>query len=204
MPPISLQDAVSALYRKARLEGGKTSTTRLKMLAEFSVQQLELRGLAGAVPEPVLHGFARDKDWDVAWLHHGKARLAISLKSLLTNLGGTVPNRIDDLIGEVASLQMYSPEIVVGYLVLFNIEEDEESKKHGCTWGQLFRTRLLSISGRRAPHWTIGTVEAVAMVEVDFAQGPRVVSGENEVAAMFDTLTDQVYQRHPDLVRPRR
>ena len=73
-------------------------------------------------------GVGRSKRWDVAWKYDGKYRLGLSLKSLLRNLGGTVPNRIDDLIGEVANAQLYSPEIVLGYVMVFNIAEDRFSR----------------------------------------------------------------------------
>jgi hypothetical protein len=195
----TLQDAIDELFQKARREKAATSTARLRKLAEFCVQALSERGLEGALIDPEIPGFARAKDWDVAWFHNGKARLAISLKSLLTNLGGTVPNRIDDLMGEVANLQLYSPEMAIGYVMIFNVEEDERSRKHGCTWGELLRGRLQSISGRKAPHWTIGTIEAAAFIEVDFSEGPRLVSGGEEIEQMLDILADQVRQRNPDL-----
>jgi len=169
------------------------------VLAELCVQGLAERGLAGAQIDPEIPGFARAKDWDVAWLHNGKARRAISLKSLLTNLGGTVPNRVDDLIGEAANLQMHSPETAIGYVMLFNTEEDEPSRKHGCTWSELLRRRLQSLAGRRAPHWTMGTIEAVAFVEVDFTRGPELRSGADEIPRMLDTLVALVRERNPDL-----
>jgi len=167
------------------------------------VQELAARGLAGATIDPEIPGFARAKDWDVAWIHNGKARLAISLKSILKNLGGTVPNRIDDLIGEVANLQMYSPETAIGYAMLFDVGKDGPSKKHGCTWGELFRERLRSISSRKAPHWTIGTIEASAFIEVDFSKGAKLVSGAEGLPQMFDTLVGLVKERNPDLARTR-
>jgi hypothetical protein len=199
---IALQSAVEDLYRKARLEGAPTSTRRLDVLANLCVRELARRGLAGAETNPCIPGFAREKNWDVVWSHRGKARLAISLKSLLANLSGTVPNRLDDLIGETANLQMHSPEIVIGYIMVFNVENDEMSRKHGRTWGELLRERLSSISDRRAPHWTVGTVEASAFVEVDFATGPHLLSGEKEVVRMFDVLVAQVRARNPDLRSP--
>ena len=133
MQRYTIQDAIADLYRSARTDRTTTSTARLQVLAEFCVQELAERGMEDARIDPEIPGFARAKDWDVAWLHNGKARLAISLKSLLTNLGGTVPNRIDDLMGEAANLQRYSPETAIGYLMLFNVEEDGLSRKHGCT-----------------------------------------------------------------------
>jgi len=202
VPAITLQNAIDDLYEKARTLGARTSTKRLETLAAYCIQELAARGLVGAMPEPELPGFARNKDWDVAWVHRSKPRLAISLKSLLTNLGGTVPNRLDDLLGEVANLQMYSPEIVIGYLMLFNVEEDGFSAKHGCRWGELFAKRVKSISGRQAPHWTIGTIEAAAVVAVDFSSGPKLVSGEVELTAALNTLVRQMYARNPDLAPP--
>jgi hypothetical protein len=200
MPRLSLQDAVDDLYKRARIGKSTTSTERLRVLAEFCVQELTERGMAGAQIDPEIPGFARAKDWDVAWFHHGKARLAISLKSLLANLSGTVPNRIDDLIGETANLQMYSPETVIGYVMLFNVEEDAHSKKHGCTWSELLRKRLQSLSGRKAPNWTMGTIEAMAFVEVNFTNGPRIVSGAEDVTRMIDTLAKLARERNPDLL----
>lgn len=109
---------------------------------------------------------------DVAWQYDSRYRLGISLKSLLKNLGGTVPNRIDDLIGEVANAQLHSPEIVIGYIMIFNVAEDSFSPKHGSTWCDLFSERATSLSGRRPPSWTTGTVEDFVLVEVDFSSGP--------------------------------
>lgn len=168
---LTLFAAVDDLYRKARTERMTTSTKRLDVLARYCVQELEYRGLRGAVIEPKLPGFARAKDWDVAWFHREKVRLAISLKSLLTNLGGTVPNRVDDLMGEAANLQMYSPEVVIGYFMVFNVEEDRATTRHGCTWCELLDQRLRALSGRRPPHWTPGTIEASVLIRVDFSAG---------------------------------
>lgn len=39
------------------------------------------------------------------------------------------------MMGEVTNLQMYSPEIVTGYVMLFNVAEDAHSRLHGATWG---------------------------------------------------------------------
>jgi hypothetical protein len=193
--------AVEDLYRKARTEGLTTSTKRLDVLARYCVGELAHRGLLGVRIEPQIPGFARTKSWDVAWFHREKVRLAISLKSILTNLGGTVPNRTDDLMGEAANLQMYSPEVVIGYLMVFNVEGDQSITKHGCTWFELLAKRLDSLSGRRPPHWTLGTVEATALVKVDFRMGPLLLSGETEVSAFFDTMVEEVLRRNPDITQ---
>ena len=108
---IPAQAAVDDLYRIALTEGKATSTARLNVLADFCVQELRIRGLTDVEKEASIPGAGREKKWDVAWRYDGKYRLGISLKSLLKNLGGTVPNRIDDMIGEVTNAQLHSPEI---------------------------------------------------------------------------------------------
>lgn len=200
--PLTLQDAIDDLYQIAVLRGASQSPKRLEALGRYCVQELELRGLLGAAAEEAIVGAGREKDWDVAWKHAGKHRLAISLKSLLKNLGGAVPNRIDDLMGEAANIQLHSPEIVIGYIMVFDIGADAHSVKHNCTWAELLRSRLATLSGRRAPSWTIGTVEAALMLEVDFAKSSAVLAGGELVPPFFDLLVDIVRERNPDAIRP--
>ena len=200
---MTLQDAVDSLYRIAVVEGKSTSTKRLDGLARFCIEELAKRGLGGAVTEAKLPGGGREKSWDVAWSMDDKPRLAISLKSLLKNLGGTVPNRVDDLMGEVTNVQMYSPEIVTGYIMLFNVAEDSYSPLHGSTWADLLRSRITRLSGRRPPSWSIGMIEASLFLEVDFSNGPLLVSGTSDAAPFFDRLVAAVRERNPILERPR-
>ena len=196
---MTLKDAVDSLHRIAVIEGKSTSTKRLDGLARFCVLELEKRGLEGVVQEATVPGGGRPKSWDVAWWFQGKPRLVISLKSLLKNLGGTVPNRLDDLMGEVTNVQMYSPEIVTGYVMLFNVAEDSYSSTHESTWSDLLKSRIKALSGRRPPSWSIGMIEASLFVEVDFSHGPQIISGEAEVAPFFDHLAAEVRRRNPSL-----
>ncbi len=198
---MTLQDAVGSLYRIAVVERKTTSTKRLEDLAQLCIAELAARGLTGAVAEARLPGGARAKSWDVAWSMDDKPRLAISLKSLLKNLGGTVPNRVDDLIGEVTNVQMYSPEIVTGYIMLFDVSEDSYSPLHQSSWSELLKQRITRLSGRRPPSWSIGMIEASLFLEVDFSEGPRIVSGAHEVAPFFDRLVAHVRDRNPILDR---
>lgn len=193
----TLLAAIEHLYQTAVVDGARTSTLRLQKLARYCVEELDERGLRNAEVDVAIPGGGRTKEWDVAWKHHGKYRLAISLKSILRNLAGTVPNRTDDLIGEVANIQMYSPEVVVGYLMVFDVSQDRVSRKHGCTWCELLKTRLTRLSGRRAPFWSIGLVEAFVVVEVDFSKGAHVITPEEEVMTMFDVLVSEVKSRNP-------
>lgn len=198
---MTLQDAVDSLYHIAVAEGKATSTKRLDGLARFCIEELARRGLEGAVTEAKLPGGGREKSWDVAWSMDDKPRLAISLKSLLKNLGGTVPNRVDDLMGEVTNVQMFSPEIVTGYIMLFNVAEDSYSSLHQSTWADLLKSRIGRLSGRQPPSWSIGMIEASLFLEVDFSGGPRLVSGESQADAFFDGLVAQVRSRNPILGR---
>ena len=170
------------------------------MLADYCVQELESRGLNDVEKEASIPGAGRAKRWDVAWRYDGKYRLGVSLKSLLKNLGGTVPNRIDDMIGEVTNAQLHSPEIVIGYIMVFDVAEDSFSPKHGSTWCELFRERVTSLSGRRPPSWTTGTVEDFVLVEVDFSSGSSIQATSQGFDAFFDTLVEQVRIRNPGII----
>ena len=196
---MTLQEAIESLYRIAVTEGKSTSTLRLQALAQFCSEQLASRGLGGAETERPLPGGGREKRWDVSWSYDRKPRLAISLKSILKNLAGTVPNRIDDLMGEVTNLQMYSPEIVTGYLMVFDVALDARNTRHGDTWVGLLRTRLSRLSGRQAPAWSIGMVEGYSVIEVNFSAGPLIVSDLAEIQDFFDRLVGEVKGRNPGL-----
>lgn|SRR5574341_858630 len=196
----TLAEAITSLYSIAVTHGKSTSTARLQGLADYCTEELTRRGLPSAEREVIIPGGGRDKQWDVAWKLHEKYRLAISLKSILKNLSGTVPNRIDDLMGEVANVQMYSPEIVLGYLTVFDVSQDSPSSRHGSTWCQLLRHRLVELSGRKPPSWSVGMIEAFAIVEVDFSRGAVILSGEPEVHRMFDLLVHEVRRRNPSIM----
>ena len=56
---ITLQDAVDDLYRMTVIEERGTSTKRLDVLADYCVQELSSRGLAGAAKEVQIPGIGR-------------------------------------------------------------------------------------------------------------------------------------------------
>ena len=196
---LSIQDAIDSLYRIAVLEGKRTSTTRLSALADYCVEQLALRGISNAETEVRLPGGGRPKNWDVAWKLHGKYRLGISLKSILHNLPGTVPNRIDDLMGEVANLQMYSPEIVIGYMIVIDVSADFHSDARGGTWCDLLHQRLSNLSNRRAPSWSVGMIESYTIIQVDFSESATLLTKEDDAHRMWDSLTHELKRRNPSM-----
>lgn len=196
---ISLQDAVDDLYRVVKVDKKPTSNARLAMLADFCVQELAGRGVPDGAKEVLVPGIGRPKRWDVAWPGTGKVRLGISLKSLLSNVGGSVPNRADDVMGEMANVQLSSPEIVTGYLMLFDVGQNGGGvQKGGERWVDTFRSYVEQLSGRQAPAWAAGMVEAAAIVEIDFSDGPLIVA-EPDMPAFFDRLAQSVRERNPDM-----
>ena len=196
-PRPTVEAGIESLYDIAVRDGRAASPRRLEALAAAGVAALAARGLHGAETEAVVEGIGRDKKWDLVWRHHGRARLGISLKSLLKNIPGTVPNRLDELMGEVANVQLYSPEIVVGYVVVFDRSQDSWSAKHGSTWLEHLRSRLEILTGRGAPAWATGTLEAFVLAEVDFSQSAALRSPPADFDAFFDRLAAQIRLRNP-------
>ena len=121
----------------------------------------------GSGGELTVPGLARSKDWDIAYDFAGKFRLLVSLKSMLKNASGTVPNRLDDLQGEIANVQQLRPEIVIGYVVLFDVKCDSKRMADGLMWSQFFENAINSISIRKAPLWNQGLLEGSWFIRFD-------------------------------------
>jgi len=193
---------VEWLYQKAVVDERSTSTLRLRELAAACVSGLGSRGLVGARTEVLVEGGGRPKTWDVGWSWGGKYRLVISLKSILKNLAGTVPNRIDDLMGETANIQLYSPEVVTGYVMILDVSQGNQ-RRDGSTWCAVIEERLDRLAVRRAPYWTPSTFEAYSLVRVDFSQGPLIVSGADHFEGMLDRLAEEAKRRNPAITEDR-
>ena len=146
-----------------------TSTLRLQALADYLIYLLKRAGLptatGGSERELPVPGLARIKNWDVAYEFAGKFRLLISQKSMLKNISGTVPNRLDDLQGELANVQQLRPEIVIGYVILFDVAQDSK-RKDGVMWSDYFEAALKRIAIRRAPLWNQGLLEGLWAQEI--------------------------------------
>ena len=104
------------------------------------------------------------------------------------------------MIGEVTNALLHSPEVVIGYIMIFNVAEDSVSQKHRSTWCDLFRERVTSLSGRRPPSWTAGTVEDFVLVEIDFSSGSSILKASKTFDEFFDTLIEQVRIRNPNAI----
>jgi len=161
-----LEDAIDRV-----VENEPRSSFRLAPIADFAIDQFQQLGLSdvrgGSSGELRIRGLARAKDWDVAYNFAGKPRLLVSLKSIWANAGGTVPNRIDDLIGETANVQQRSPEIVVGYVLLFDVSADSKRRVDNLYWSEFFESAVKKIAIRKAPLWNQGLIEGTWFIKFD-------------------------------------
>src|SRR5579872_44069 len=169
--PTNLSDVVDDLLGRRTQDSG-----RLDLLATYCIEAFSTLGLhgvrGGKADEVGIRGLGRQKDWDLAFVLAGKPRLLVSLKSILRNLSGTVPNRLDDLMGEAANVQQLSPELVIGYVVIMDMKEDSIRRDGGGTWSDHFEANLRRIAIRRAPLWNQGLIEGAWLIRIDSRRSP--------------------------------
>ena len=200
--PVSLSDAVDDLLGRKTQDPGRLNTLATYCIEAFA--QAGLSGVRGGKADEVgIRGLGRQKDWDLAFVLAEKPRLLVSLKSILKNLAGTVPNRLDDLMGEAANVQQLSPEIVIGYVVIMD-EAGNSMRRSGVTWIDTFKANLAKIAIRKAPLWNQGLLEAVWLIRVDSRNpvGARIIdttSVDADGVNFFKALIDELYRREPTL-----
>jgi hypothetical protein len=204
-PSLSTLDLESAIERIIAKK--KTDSQRLSPLADFCIPALAAFGLpnvrGGSIGELPVKGLGRVKAWDVAYEFAGKFRLLVSLKSIWKNASGTVPNRIDDLMGEAANVQQFAPELVIGYILVFDAAAD--SLRHNepkIPWSQFFENAVRRIAIREAPLWNYGLLEGTWFILIDSrnAPGQRLVNrtkAYSDGEAFFRSLVKRLYQREP-------
>jgi hypothetical protein len=200
---VTLSDSIDDLLSRRTQDPGRPN-----LLARFCIEEFAQHGLSGVrggqADEIGIRGFGRQKDWDLAYMLAGKPRLLISLKSILKNLAGTVPNRLDDLMGEAANVQQLSPEVVIGYVVIMDEAEDSMRRDGQGTWCDHFEDNLRKIAIRRAPLWNQGLIEAAWLIRIDSRREPghRLTYAKDvdeEGAGFFQALLDELYLREPTL-----
>src|SRR5579872_3895546 len=205
--PVTLSQAVDDLLERRTQDPG-----RLDLLAAFCIEEFKRHGLEGVrggkADEAGIRGFGRQKDWDLAYVLAGKPRLLVSLKSILRNLAGTVPNRLDDLMGEAANIQQLSPEVVIGYVVIMDEAEDSLRRDGKGTWSDHFESNLRHIAIRRAPLWNQGLIEAAWLIRIDSRKnsGQRISDAldmDAKSTNFFQALLDELYLREPTLKQTR-
>ncbi|MDM7325309.1 MAG: hypothetical protein P3W93_010115, partial [Thermus sp.] len=125
-------------------------------------------------------GLAREKRWDLGLVYpmegiRKKPRLLISFKSILANPSGSWPNRLDDLVGEVSSVHMLFPEVVIGYTVIVDLGAPTKRKlpqQSEFSAFERFGEGLKALSRREPPLWTQGLIEGHWLVEIDTRKRP--------------------------------
>lgn len=198
---MTLEDAIEQVIGRS-----PQASNRLAAVADYAIEQLGQFGLpggqGGSGGEVKIQGLARAKDWDLAYMFAGKPRLLLSLKSIWSNAGGAVPNRLDDLMGETANVQQMSPEVVVGYIVLFDAKADSTRREDGIAWSEYFESAIKRIAIRRAPLWNQGLIEATWFIKFDSRKrkGLRILDPSkvrHEGAAFFQELLRELKIREP-------
>ena len=199
---VSLSDAVDDLLTRRTQDSG-----RLDKLASFCIEEFArhgLRGVRGGKADEVgIRGFGRQKDWDLAFVLAGKPRLLVSLKSILKNLAGVVPNRLDDLMGEAANVQQLQPEVVIGYVVIMDVAEDK-MRRDGKTWSDHFEDNLRKIAVRKAPLWNQGLIEGIWLIRIDSRRPVAkrvldIVDMDAKGVDFFTALLAELHLREPTL-----
>ncbi|WP_049894403.1 hypothetical protein [Halogranum rubrum] len=193
---ITLQDTVDDLYEKAHVENKTSSSARLDTLTKFCQEQLSDRGIRDTEENVNLDAFVRSKNWDIASRTGESPQIAISTKSVLNNLSGTIPNRTDELLGEVTDLQMRYPDVVTGYVVIVDTA-DTADEPNRSRWAQKLERRIDRLSGRRPPAWGRGLVESACVVKTNLA-GPgdaQLLSDPGDMHDFFDEIVKQYRER---------
>jgi hypothetical protein len=169
-------------------------SSRQEAIQLYCCAELEKRGLAGAEIEVDMPGAYRTKKWDVGLIDRGKPQLGISCKSIVSNHAGTVPNRVDDMLGEAANLHRAFPKAVLGYLFMMSrVDEasgiqakteasggmtDERLAKlrgDGDRWFERLVDSVSKAAGRSGPDDRPEMFEVVSCSQVDFTVQPYAV-----------------------------
>ena len=85
--------------------------------------------------------------------------------------------------------------------MLFDVQHDTVSTKHHARWSDIVNERLTSLSGRKPPSWTTGTIEDYVLVKVDFSSSSSIIGLSQPFADFFDTLVGEVAHRNPNAIR---
>ena len=192
------------------------ASNRQEAIQLFCCAELEKRGVSGAEIEVDMPGVYRTKKWDVGLIADNEPRLGISCKSIISNHGGTVPNRVDDMLGEAASLHRAYPSAVLGYLFMMSrVDESAATQQRTAKAGGMTGERLAALqadgdrwferlvksvsqaAGRTGPDDFPEKFEVVSCSQVDFMQEPYAVlvhEGALSPDAFFDRLAE-IYRK---------
>lgn len=142
------------------------SARRMEPIQTYCIEQLDARGLAGCDIEKTVRVAYKRKAWDVVKLGpDNRPQLAITCRSIISNHGGTVPNRIDDLLGEGVSLHRAFPNAVAGYLLVMSLRDERReagSAPPARDWFAQLVASVTRVGGRGSPQDLPERFEAIA------------------------------------------
>jgi hypothetical protein len=198
----------------------QNDSNRQRAIQRYCCEQLCQRDLHGVLPERAIVGRYRVKNWDAALVVGGEPRLAISCKSIISNHSGTVPNRIDDMLGEAVSLHRNYPRAVLGHLCMISRCDKSLKKEAADATGQVEPERLAGLHAK-ADEWFDKYATGVAVAgdrsgcddldekfevaccyQVDFEVDPYAIvvhPSSLGLEEFFDRLVDVFRQRFGDL-----
>lgn len=157
-----------------------TSSRRMEPIQNYCVARLEAAGLAGAKTETSIRVAYKRKKWDVVKVgSDGRPELAITCRSIMSNHGGTVPNRIDDLLGEGVSLHRAFPSAVAGYFLVMSLRDERRPIGAASPQRDWFAQLVASVTragGRGSEQDLPERFEAITCLLVDFDVEPYVLS----------------------------
>jgi hypothetical protein len=98
-------------------------------------------------------------------------------------------------------VQQLRPEIVIGFIVIFNVAEDSR-RRDGVMWSDFFEAAIKKIAIRKAPLWNQGLLEASWFIRFDSRNplGRRIVDPkrvDSEGELFFRALIAELRLREP-------
>ena len=172
---------------------------RMIAVQNWCVRQLAARGLKEARTEVALTGAYRTKNWDVALVAGDEVRLAISTKSIVRNLAGTVPNRLDDMLGEAANLHRLHPRAVIGYFLVMSEQEMSAGARDSATWFERCGKRIALAASRNSPAGPAEQWEGACALRAPLGATAAAAAERHvdlcSVSGFFDLLAARVSER---------
>ncbi len=166
-------------------------------IQKWCVDQLTAAGIKGATTELKLPGAYRKKNWDVGLMVDDQPQLAISCKSIVRNIPGTVPNRLDDMLGEAVNLHRAYPQAVIGYLILL-ADQDGRNDKNMDHWFERCGSRLQLVMPRASASKPAEQWESVCLLQMPLGRRLDWVKthpGCDTLPAFFERLATKHKQR---------
>lgn len=196
------------------------ASNRQEAIQLFCCAELAKRGVSGAEIEVPMDGAYRTKKWDVGLMQDDEPRLGISCKSIISNFGGTVPNRVDDMLGEAVDLHRVHPSAILGYLFMMaRVDESQATQKRtellggmddfrlgqlredGDRWFDRLVASVSKAGNRSGPEDHPEKFEVVSCSQIEFREEPYAVvvhGGALSPNAFFDRLVELYRQRFPE------